>query len=50
MAKQLIDYPTHLIPNEIEQLKQLLSKHSSPVLLQWIKDRIEYKQGLLRSK
>jgi hypothetical protein len=46
--KQLIDYPTHLIPNEIEQLKQLLSKHSSPVLVKWIKDRIEFKEGLLR--
>jgi hypothetical protein len=47
---KLIDYPTHLIPNEIEQLKQLLSKHSSPVLVKWIKDRIEYKEKLLSKK
>jgi hypothetical protein len=43
-------YPTHLLPGEIEQLKQLLSKHSSPVLVKWIKERIEYKEGLLRKK
>jgi hypothetical protein len=48
MAKQLAPYPTHLIPNEIEQLKQLLSKHSSPVLVKWIKERIEFKEGLLK--
>jgi hypothetical protein len=48
MAKQLAPYPTHLIPNEIEQLTQLLSKHSSPVLVKWIKDRIEFKEGLLK--
>jgi hypothetical protein len=49
MAKtKQIDYPIHLIPSEIEQLKQLLSKHSSPVLIKWIIERIEYKEGLLK--
>jgi hypothetical protein len=43
-----IDYPVEKLPSEIETLKQLLSKHSSPILIKWIKDRIEYKEGLLR--
>jgi hypothetical protein len=48
--KQPEPYPIHLIHGELEQLKQLLSKHSSPILIKWIKDRIEYKEGILRSK
>jgi hypothetical protein len=48
MAKKQIDYPIEKLPAEIETLKQLLSKHSSPVLIKWIKERIEYKDGLLK--